>query len=190
MVYQQSEKSTRIHELFRWRSFEIQVASQLRAYANEFEIKSSCCISFCWSTWGTMRLALQECRCRPEWHYAWTEVKTRKRERAIGIETLQKGSRWHGENRRSWTHTVKLQVLNSAFETAEVILRSTILCGKINGRKESWRAKNRRRNRKIEQEMIPKVMETTAEDTNSRGKRICRKPWTRFSKSFFSTLHC
>ena len=59
---------------------------------------------------------------------------------------------------------VKLQALNSAFETSEVILRIDYsLTAKSTGEKKSEEPKTEEEIEKIEQDMVPKIMETTAE---------------------------
>jgi len=146
-------------------AFEIQVASQLRAYANEIRNKEQLAVlAFAEALEELCALLCKNAGADP--NDIMPELKSRhaKGERAIGIEPYKKALDDMEKIGVLEPIRVKLQVLNSAFETAEVILRIDYsMAAKSTGEKNPEEQKTEEEIEKIEQEMIPKVMETTAE---------------------------
>jgi len=154
-------------------AFEIQVASQLRAYANEIQTKEQLAIkAFAEALEEPCRLLCKNAGTDP--HDMMPELKSRhaKGEKTIGIEPYTKALDDMEKLGVIEPVRVKLQALNSAFETAEVILRIDYsVIARSTGEKKPEEPKTEEEIEKIEQEMIPKVMEKTAEGY--------KQPWER-----------
>ena len=146
-------------------AFEIQVASQLRTYANGIRNKEQLAVlAFAEALEELCALLCKNAGADP--NDIMPELKSRhaKGERAIGIEPYKKALDDMEKIGVLEPIRVKLQALNSAFETAEVILRIDYsMAAKSTGEKNPEEQKTEEEIEKIEQEMIPKVMETTAE---------------------------
>jgi chaperonin GroEL (HSP60 family) len=146
-------------------AFEIQVASQLRAYAKEIRTKEQLAvIAFAEALEELCALLCKNAGADP--YDMMPELKSRhtKGEKAIGIGPYKKALDDMEKNGVLEPIRVKLQALNSAFETAEVILRIDYsMTAKSTVEKKPEEPKTEEEIEKIEQEMIPKVMETTSD---------------------------
>lgn len=146
-------------------AFEIQVASQLRAYALEIRTKEQLAvIAFAEALEELCALLCKNAGADP--YDMMPELKSRhtKGEKAIGIGPYKKALDDMEKNGVLEPIRVKLQALNSAFETAEVILRIDYsMTAKSTVEKKPEEPKTEEEIEKIEQEMIPKVMETTSD---------------------------
>jgi chaperonin GroEL (HSP60 family) len=146
-------------------AFEIEIASQLRTYANEIRTKEQLAIkAFAEALEELCALLCKNAGTDP--HDMMPELKSRHAagEKTIGIESYRKALDDMEKLGILEPIRLKLQTLNSAFETSEVILRiDYTLTAKSTGEKKPEEPKTEEEIEKIEQEMVPKIMETTAE---------------------------
>ncbi len=154
-------------------AFEIQVASQLRAYANEIQTKEQLAIkAFAEALEELCMLLCKNAGVDPLDMVPELKSRHAKGEKAIGIEPYAKTLEDMEKLGVVEPIRVKLQALNSAFETAEVILRIDYsMIARSKGEKKPEEPKTEEEIEKIEQEMTPKVMEKTAEGY--------KEPWER-----------
>lgn len=145
--------------------FEIEVASQLKTYANEIRTKEQLAVkAFAEALEELCALLCKNAGTDP--YDMIPELKSRHAagEKTIGIESFRKTLDDMEKLGVLEPIRVKLQALNSAFETSEVILRiDYTLTAKSTGEKKSEEPKTEEEIEKIEQDMVPKIMETTAE---------------------------
>lgn len=146
-------------------AFEIEVASHLKTYANETRAKEQLAVkAFAEALEELCALLCTNAGADP--HDMLPELKSRHAtgEKTIGIESYKKALDDMEKLGVLEPIRVKLQALNSAFETSEVILRiDYTLTAKSTGEKKPEEPKTEEEVEKIERDMIPKVMETMAE---------------------------
>ncbi len=147
-------------------AFEIEIASQLKAYANQIKTKEQLAVNaFAQAFEDICAVLCKNAGMNLLDTLPMLKLSHAKGEKKIGINSARKEA---GDMERQGVCDpirVKLQAINSAFETAELILRiDYLMAAKPSETPESEEPKSPEDIDKIEQKMVPKIMEKTAEN--------------------------
>ncbi len=145
-------------------AFEIQVASQLKAYANQIKTKEQLAVNaFALAFEDICVLLCKNAGLDPLDVMPMLKLRHAKGEKTVGVG-IRKGLDDMEKQGVLEPLRIKLQAIDSAFETAELILRIDYsMAAKPSEKAESEEPKSPEEIEKIEQKMVPKVMEKTAE---------------------------
>jgi chaperonin GroEL (HSP60 family) len=146
-------------------ALEIEVASQLKKFANEIRTKEQLAITaFAEALEELCKILCKNAGVDPLDMISELKLRHENGEKTIGIEPYKKILDDMEKLGVLEPVRIKLQALNSAFETVEVILRIDYsLAAKSSGETKPEEPKTDEEIEKIEQDMVPKVLETTAE---------------------------
>lgn len=146
-------------------AFEIQVAQQLKAYANQIKTKEQLAINAFARTFEDICTILcKNAGLDPLDVMPMLKSKHAKAEKTIGIDSTKKELVDMEKQGILEPLRVKLSIINSAFETAELILRIDYLMNAKPAKAESEEPKSPEDIEKMEQKMVPKLLEKTTED--------------------------